>query len=183
MIIGIDFDNTIAKYDDLFHNIALKENLIPKNSFPKDKKKIKEYIIYQSDGKRTWMRLQGLVYGKYMKNAKIMEGFCLFLLSCKRRDIEVKIISHKTEFGHYDPNKVSLRGEALKWMEHKNFFKADHFNLDKKNIHFASTRKGKVEIISALKCEWFIDDLIEVFEENSFPIHTKKSYLILRLII
>ena len=35
--IGIDFDNTIVIYDDLFHKIASEENLIPIN-FPKSNK-------------------------------------------------------------------------------------------------------------------------------------------------
>ena len=30
MIIGIDFDNTIIKYDELFHKISIEKNLIPK---------------------------------------------------------------------------------------------------------------------------------------------------------
>ena len=100
--------------------------MIPQNSFPKDKKKIKDHIICQPDGKESWMRLQGMVYGKYMSNAKIMEGLPLFLLSCKLRNNIVKIVSHKTEFGHYDPDKIPLRGEAVKWMEYKNFFDSDY---------------------------------------------------------
>ena len=31
MIIGIDFDNTIIKYDELFYKISLEQNLIPSN--------------------------------------------------------------------------------------------------------------------------------------------------------
>ena len=41
--IGIDFDNTIVIYDDLFHKIASEENLIPIN-FPKSKLLIREYL-------------------------------------------------------------------------------------------------------------------------------------------
>ena len=44
MIIGIDLDNTIIKYDKVFKDVAFKLKLIPKNSST-EKKKIKELIM------------------------------------------------------------------------------------------------------------------------------------------
>ena len=41
--IGIDFDNTIVFYDDLFHKIATEEKLIPSN-FPTSKVLIRDYL-------------------------------------------------------------------------------------------------------------------------------------------
>ena len=41
--IGIDFDNTIVSYDDLFHKIATEQKLIPEN-FPHSKLLIRDYL-------------------------------------------------------------------------------------------------------------------------------------------
>ena len=102
MNIGIDFDNTIASYDKLFHEVALDENYIDKSWDGSGKTKLRNYLRSQPDGEKTWMKLQGLVYGKYMHGAKMMPGVANFFLSCKVRNYRILIVSHKTEYGHYD---------------------------------------------------------------------------------
>ena len=62
MIIGIDLDNTIIKYDKVFKDVAFKLKLIPKNSST-EKKKIKELILLKNNGIKSWKKIQGLVYG------------------------------------------------------------------------------------------------------------------------
>lgn len=174
MKIGIDFDNTIACYDTLFHEVALKENFISRRWSGCGKTELRNYLRNQPNGEKTWMKLQGLVYGKYMNGAEMLSGFANFILSCKARNYKVFIVSHKTEYGHYDSEKISLRNEALKWMHDNRFFDPEYFGINEKDVHFANTRREKVKTISNLKCDWFIDDLPEVFEESHFPIETKK---------
>lgn len=174
MNIGIDFDNTIASYDTLFHKVALKENIINTSWVGSSKTELRNYLRSQPNGEKTWMKLQGLVYGKYMHGAEMLSGFANFILSCKARNYKVFIVSHKTEHGHYDPEKISLRNEALKWMHDNRFFDPEYFGINEKDVHFANTRREKVKTIANLKCDWFIDDLPEVFEESHFPIETKK---------
>jgi len=174
MNIGIDFDNTIASYDKLFHEVALDEDYIDRSWDGSGKTKLRNYLRSQPDGEKTWMKLQGLVYGKYMHCAEMMPGVANFILSCKLRNHKVFIVSHKTEYGHYDLERISLRKEALKWMKSNRFFDPEYFGIDKKNVFFAETREEKVEKIAHLKCNWFIDDLPDVFKENHFPSKTKK---------
>jgi len=125
-------------------------------------------------GERIWMKLQGLVYGKFMHRAEMMPGVARFLLKCRSRENEVFIISHKTEYGHFDPDKISLRNQALKWMEAMRFFDTNFFGIKKENIFFADTREEKVKKIAQLKCDFFIDDLPEVFAEEKFPNATQR---------
>jgi hypothetical protein len=174
MKIGIDFDNTIASYDTLFHEVALRENFISRRWSGCGKTELRNYLRAQPDGEKTWMKLQGLVYGKYMHLAKLMPNVANFLLSCNVRNHELFIISHKTEYGHYYPEHISLRKKALKWMDANRFFDLEYFGIDKRNVFFADTREEKVEKIAHLKCNWFIDDLPEVFEEHLFPLETNK---------
>ena len=180
MRIGIDFDNTIAWYDKSFRQLALEENFIKtKKNF--QKKELKQIILKQKNGSKKWMKLQGMAYGKYMKNAKIFPNFINFLILCRIRNYEIFIISHKTKFGHFDENKISLRDEALKWMTKNNFFKKNYLNLNKKNIFFANTREEKINKINELKCDWFIDDLIEVLKNKRLKTKIKKIYFCQKL--
>jgi len=174
MNIGIDFDNTIAHYDSLFKKVAISEGLINEIQSIKNKADVRNYLIKQKDGHTSWMKLQGLVYGRHMHFARLMPGVANFFLSCKMLNHRIFIVSHKTEFGHLDKQRISLRKEALKWMEMKRFFDPELFGLKKEDVFFANTREEKVDKIEELNCEFFIDDLPEVFEETHFPLNTKK---------
>ena len=98
MKIGIDFDNTIASYDTLFHEVALRENFISRRWSGCGKTELRNYLRTQPDGEKTWMKLQGLVYGKYMHSAEMMPGVANFLISCNMRDHKIFIISHPISF-------------------------------------------------------------------------------------
>jgi hypothetical protein len=172
--IGIDFDNTIVWYDSCFRDLALLEGFVTDGWNGGGKTELRDHLRRQPDGETTWMKLQGLVYGKYMHRAKMMPSVANFLLKCKVQNHNVFIVSHKTEYGHFDPEKISLRRAALKWMEAKRFFDQEYFGINKENVFFADTREEKVKKIGLLKCDWFIDDLPEVFEEILFPSDTKK---------
>ena len=121
MNIGIDFDNTIARYDNLFKEIALLEGFIDKDWTGSGKRELRNYLLELPDGEITWMKLQGLIYGKYMHQAELMPGVANFLLQCKLRNYPVFIVSHKTEYSYNDRGKIPLRIEAMKWMDHPKF--------------------------------------------------------------
>ena len=176
MFLGFDFDNTIANYELVFSETAKIQNDIPKNWYG-SKKDLKQYLLSRNGGEKTWMSIQGKVYGEFMHKAELMDGFLEFLINCKSHEIPVFIVSHKTRFGHFDSEKISLRNEALKWMRKKKLFDKNLTTLDEKRVFFADTRKEKVKIISDLGCDYFIDDLQEVFQEPSFPPGTKKILL------
>jgi len=172
--IGIDFDNTIARYDESFREIALREGFITGNWDDKGKTEIRDCLRRQPDGETTWMKLQSLVYGKFMQRAEMMPGVANFLLQCKVRHHSVYIVSHKTEYGHFASDNISLRQEALKWMETKRFFNPEYYCFKRENVFFASTREEKAERIAELGCDYFVDDLPEVFAEEKFPAGTRR---------
>ncbi len=176
MLIGIDFDNTIAGYDEVFALAGKAEGLLePRFSGPK--REIRDYIRTLENGERLWMALQGRVYGVHMAKARLIEGVGGFLTRCRERELAVCIVSHKTRFGHFDQDKVDLRNAAMTWMAAKGFFDPAGFALQRDAVHFAETRSEKVARIAALGCSHFIDDLKEVFLEEAFPAETK-SYLL-----
>ena len=116
MKIGIDFDNTIDRYDSSFRRTAIATQLITEEWGGRSKTELRNYLRTLPDGEQLWMKLQGQVYGKFMHQAEIMPGFLEFLLKCRLRGHQVFIVSHKTEFGHFDTEQTSLRVEAMNRM-------------------------------------------------------------------
>lgn len=175
MLIGLDFDNTVAGYDHVFTAAAEREGLVEPGS-TRNKIEVREALRKLDDGEREWMRLQGRVYGVYMEEAEIIDGVGDFLSTCRESGVSVCIVSHKTEFGHFDPDRVNLRKAARNWMKNNRFFDPEGFAIDERSVYFESTRQKKIERIRALDCTHFVDDLEEVFKEPSFP-DTTKRYL------
>ena len=77
MFIGIDFDNTIADYDNLFFNLAFEKKYIPKEK-KLGKKEIKEKLIAQGK-EEDWRLLQSIAYGSRMIEADLALGFSDFV--------------------------------------------------------------------------------------------------------
>ena len=100
MRIGLDFDNTLARYDHVFAAEARYENLVPAK-WHGNKKQLRDTLRSAQDGELLWQKLQGRVYGPNMLQAKLFPGVAQFLVRCKYRGDEVFIVSHKTEYGHY----------------------------------------------------------------------------------
>jgi len=168
MRIGIDFDNTIAGYDTAFLTAAQKLGLV-EDGFAGGKAAVREAVRHLEDGERKWQALQGRVYGAFMEQATLIPGVAEFLTKCDKALLDVFIVSHKTEFGHFDPDKINLRDAAMAWMHKQGFFDADRFNLSPLNIYFESTRIEKLARIEALELDLFIDDLPEVLSDPDFP--------------
>lgn len=160
MHLGIDLDNTLALYDRAFHEAAVEARLVP-TEFPVSKRAIREELRSRPGGETEWTRLQGSVYTGTMDRAVLAPGAERLLAACAARDVRVTVVSHKTQFPADGP-RVDMRESARAWM-------ARTACLAKLPVHFEATREAKVARIASLGCTHFVDDLIEVFEEPSFP--------------
>ena len=168
MRIGLDFDNTIICYDKVFVDTAIEQGLIP-FGFTGNKQDVRDAIRLLEDGETRWQMLQGFVYGRGIGGAHAFEGLDKFLMHARDRGDTVLIVSHKTEYGHFDPERVSLREAARGWMRDNDFFSRSGFGIDTANVHFAATRAEKLARIDAVRCDVFIDDLKEVLDDPAFP--------------
>ena len=166
--IGLDFDNTIIRYDEVFVAAAVERGLVPEG-FTGNKQSVRDTIRLRPDGEIDWQKLQGHVYGKGILGAPAFDGLDAFLRRARTADANVVIVSHKTVFGHYDPDRVNLREAATGWMTARGFFAADGFGLARSDVHFGATRAEKLERIAALRCDVFVDDLEEVLNDPDFP--------------
>lgn len=166
--IGIDFDNTVADYDDVWRSAAAEYGFIPPGFFG-GKTEVRTAIRAIPCGESHWQRLQGQVYGKLMGGAVLTEGAAEFLRRCRDDGDRVFIVSHKTEFGHFDPAQINLRDAAFSWMEEQGFFSAEGFAVDRSDVFFESTRPEKLARIGTLGLDHFIDDLPEILDDPCFP--------------
>jgi hypothetical protein len=171
--IGIDFDNTIVSYGELIHRVAVEWGLVSDDS-EKDKTIIRDQIRLLPDGEVEWQKVQAEIYGPRMSEAALIEGVQEFFVLCRQENIQTYIVSHKTQYAHYDRTDTDLRAAALEWMESRGFFSVIGLGLLRENVFFESTRVEKVDRIQRLGCTHFIDDLEEVFLEASFPKRTQK---------
>jgi hypothetical protein len=166
--IGLDFDNTIIAYDQVFCRAASAHDLIPEG-FAGTKREVRDWVRRRPDGELAWQYLQGQVYGSLIAEATLFDGVDHFLHRCRREGIGLRIVSHKTEYSRCDPLRANLRSAALGWMERHRFFAADGFALARENVHFEATRAEKLARIAASGCGLFIDDLEEVLSDPGFP--------------
>ena len=94
MVIGVDFDNTIVCYDELFHRIAVERGLAPADLEPR-KNEVRDFLR-NAGQEAAWTELQGYVYGPGMAEAPVFSGAIEFFVRAKRSELPIYIISHKT---------------------------------------------------------------------------------------
>lgn len=172
-VIGVDFDNTIISYDDVLHRVALERGLIHPGVGER-KREIRDTVRQLADGEIEWQRLQAIVYGPRIGEATLIDGVQSFFALCRQQGTKVFIISHKTEFAHYDETRTNLRQVALQWMAEEGFFSPSGLGLSEQDVFFEATRREKIARLVALSCTHFIDDLEETFLEDSFPENVAK---------
>ena len=174
-IIGIDFDNTIACYDQLFIEIGAEIGGLER-SIGETKREVRDRVRKLPRGEEKWQRMQAEVYGPRMRHAELYPGVINFLETCYSRDVAVHIISHKTEHATLGNGNVNLRTEALKWMRAKKIITPTGQVLRPDSIYFENTREQKIARISELGCTHFIDDLVEVLFHADFPSTTERIH-------
>jgi hypothetical protein len=175
--IGIDFDNTIVNYDDLFYQVALKKGLI-NSGIEISKDAVRSQVRNLDNGEIEWQKLQTYVYTRCMHKATLMKGVAPFIKECKDKEIKIVIISHKTQFAKHDLSGIDLRTTALDWMHNNGFFDKSGMNCQNEDIFFESSRIEKITRIKLLRCTHFIDDLEEIFLEKEFPKDVEKLLFI-----
>ncbi len=169
MRVGIDFDNTIACYDGVFHAAALERGLIPPD-LSRDKNSVRDHLNAAGRAE-AFTELQGYVYGTRMELASPYPGFADFVDAARRAGHNLFIVSHKTRHPIRGP-RHDLHAAA------RGFLKAQALTGDTgpiapDHVFFELTKEAKAARITALRCEVFIDDLPEIFTLPGFPRTTR----------
>jgi hypothetical protein len=167
MIIGLDFDNCIISYDDVFFDTAVRFGLIdPDTTIPGTKQAVRAELR-RRDLEDKWTEMQGYVYGVAIEGAMAYPD-AIKTIAHLTRSHDVHIISHKTQFPFLG-EKYDLHEAARMWID-KNLRHADGDALfAENNIHFNQTKEEKVGKIATVGCDVFIDDLPEILLHGDFP--------------
>jgi hypothetical protein len=165
-VIGVDFDNTIVRYDDVFGRVALDLDLVPPHAAT-SKTSVRDHLrsIGQED---RWTELQGIIYGPRMSDAEMFPGVAEFFARCRAADTPVAIVSHRTRFP-YLGERHDLHAAARDFLSRHGFHDDAGIGLPVDRVFFEETKEGKLARIAALGCTTFIDDLPELLADPRFP--------------
>ena len=160
-LVGLDFDNTLVRYDKLFHQLALEKGLI-EESLPADKTSIRDYLRSQGQDEQFTL-LQGEVYGLRILEAEPAEGMLMALGELHQRGIPMVLVSHKTRTPYKGP-AYDLHQAAWSWLEQHGFFAPDGLGWSRNQVFFEESKQAKVARIEAQGCSHYVDDLPEILE-------------------
>lgn len=168
MRIGIDFDNTIASYDNAFHDAAVAQGLIPA-SVATDKTSVRDYLRGQGRDP-DFTLLQGYVYGPGMRFARVFPGLRDALAALRAAGHTPCVVSHRTRAPFAGPAH-DLHAAARAFLARQDLVGDGCFAAG--DIWFEETRAAKLARVAALGCDVFIDDLPEVLAAPEFPLATR----------
>ena len=120
--IGIDFDNTIVNYEDLFHQEAIRKKLFKKSQKKKNSKNNLKNKLISNNREKEWTSIQGIVYGKKMMKAKPYTGSVKFINKySNKKNFKIFIVSHKTLYPIIG-EKINLHKISKNWIKKKKNF-------------------------------------------------------------
>ena len=139
-LLGLDFDNTLVRYNELFYQLAVEKGLI-QESIPICKTAIRNLLRAQGKDEEFTL-LQGEVYGSRILDAEPAEGMLETLGELHQHGIQMVLVSHKTRTPYKGPS-YDLREAAYGWLEKHNFFDKEGLNWSTNQVHFESTKEEK----------------------------------------
>ena len=169
MRIGLDFDNTIVCYGEVFHSIALDRGLIPEH-IDRTKDAIRDYCSVNGMA-AAFTELQGYVYGPGITRASLWAGLLPSIQHARQLGHEVFVVSHKTHrplAGYpYD-----LRAFAMGFLEDRGLLREDL--IPRSHVFFEDTIDEKIQRISRLRLDAFVDDLRQVLLHPEWPTSVRR---------
>jgi hypothetical protein len=170
MRIGIDFDNTIVSYDELFYKVAREKDVVPVDT-PANKVAVRDYLR-KAGREEIWTEMQGYVYGARMDEAISYPGAFDFIQSAAKVGHELFIVSHKTKHPFLGM-QYDLHSAARSWV-------AKHLNIDgvpiiaTDQVFFELTKEAKLKRAGQIGCQVFLDDLPEILLSEHFPPYAQR---------
>ena len=170
MLIGLDFDNTIACYDQAIALLAEEMFELPAD-VPLTKLGLRNFLRY-AGREMEWTAFQGELYGPGMRYAEPFDGAIATMQQLVNAGNELVIISHRTRWpyaGEFHDLHLAARNWVADRLQSVGLFGSMG---DKSAVNFLETRDQKVAMVAELSCGIFIDDLPEVLEAPDFPSDT-----------
>lgn len=161
--IGLDLDNTVIDYTPAYRALARDMGLPQQLG---DRESIRQALRKSEDDDEEWQRFQSHLYTAGLGYAMPAPGLRDFLQLCGLVGVSVVIISHKTKTTPERFGSLDLRAPASEWLSRQGIVPA-HVPLA--GVFFCENQDAKVRTITNLKCDLFVDDLIEVLHHPDMP--------------
>ena len=165
MRIGLDFDNTIVCYDKAISLLAEELFVLP-NEIARTKLGLRDYL--RAEGRESdWTAFQGQLYGPGMRYAEPFEEAVSTMKKLMADGHELIIVSHRSRWP-YAGRRYDLHEAAKVWIE-SHLQTSGLFKDIAHAAYFLETKEQKLNKISDLGCEVFLDDLPEILSSPKFP--------------
>lgn len=171
MRIGIDLDNTLVCYDQLFWRLAVERGWIA-STIPARKELVRDELR-RLGRESDWTLLQGEVYGSRMCEATPFPHALEALQDFHRRDSFVCVVSHRTKVPFAGPS-ADLHAAARDWLESQGFIDQSATGLSQATVFLETTKTEKLARIESLGLDYFIDDLPELLLDPAFPVGVRR---------
>ena len=158
--VGIDFDNTIVCHEAVFARLAEARGLSRGNP-GSARRRLREVLRQAGEGELAWTRIQGETYGPGMREARPFPGAFEAIRGLLDRGCRVVVISHRTHYPAVGPAH-DLHRCARAWLE-------QWLGDARVSAFFETTRWAKLRRIESERCTVFVDDLLEVLQDQKFP--------------
>lgn len=177
MRIGFDLDNTLICYDQLFAFSAHKLSYL--TNPPAQKQALKSALMEKwgpQEGESAWQDIQAHSYGPWLEHAELFPNVLACLEHLANQGHQLFIVSHKSSHSHFRP-AIGF------WEPARQFLNTHHVCkwVPDSQLFFEQTRQSKIQRITDLKLDLFVDDLADVLKDPFFP-RTRKV-CVLRVII
>ena len=166
MILGIDLDNTIVCYDQLFWRLACERGWIS-SSVPCRKECVRDELR-RLGREADWTKLQGEVYGPLMTQATPFPGVLTALQHLRNSGWTVHVVSHRSRTPFAGPAH-DLHAAAREWLQTHGFLHDSTTSGGSSCVFLETEKAAKLARIQTLRCDWFIDDLPELLTDANFP--------------
>lgn len=170
MIIGLDFDNTIVSYENVFHDVAVEQGHIDEH-VARSKLAVRDNLRARGM-EDVWTEMQGYVYGACMDRADLFPGVIETLQCARDSGLRIVIVSHKTQYPFLGP-KYDLHEAARAFIEHALHDERGAL-VSPDNINFRETKEEKIARIAEIGCDVYLDDLPEILLAPTFPSTTQR---------
>ena len=167
---GFDLDNTIVDYSIAVEKYCFDNSLKACQSIEELRKLLQE-ADYSG---RLWQIAQGWLYTDGLSYAKPAHGvldLCEYLAT---NNFEMFIVSHKSTHTPVFCGHKPLRDVATNWISNRGL---SNYFLETKNIYYEDSRELKIERIKSLNLDYFVDDLVQIFQDPHFPQEIAKFLL------
>ena len=167
---GFDLDNTLIDYSASVLKYCQINNLKKCDNIGE----LRQLLRKSNINNNAWQVAQCWLYTTGLEYANFSEGAIDLIHHLHKKNIDIYIVSHKTEFTPNFCERKNLRHLALTWLKNSEIV---NVLPDFKNLYFEGTRQEKIAQINRLNLDYFVDDLFEVLNDPNLAKSISK-YLI-----